>query len=102
MNISGHTASFKIGVSKVQDFRNFELSPILTADPGVTSLIPAQSHISVEIHHGIISTAILLLSADSRSVVVSYKRKYVHEALVNCLVKLAQEKVWLCELTIPT
>ena len=25
---SGHTASFKIGVSKVQDFENFELSPI--------------------------------------------------------------------------
>ena len=40
----------------------------------------------------IISTAILLLSADSRRVVVSYKRKYVHEVLVNCLVKLAQEK----------
>ena len=25
---SGHTASFKIGVSKVQDFGNFELSPM--------------------------------------------------------------------------
>ena len=36
------------------------------------------------------------------SVVVSYKRKYVHEVLVNVLVKLAQEKVWLGELTIPT
>ena len=24
----GHTASFKIGVSKVQDFGNFELSPM--------------------------------------------------------------------------
>ena len=31
----------------------------------------------------------------SRRVVVSYKRKYVHEVLVNCLFKLAQEKVWL-------
>ena len=28
----------------------------------------------------------------SRSVVVSYKRKYVHEVLVNLLFKLAQEK----------
>ena len=28
----------------------------------------------------------------SRRVVVSYKRKYVHEVLVNCLFKLAQEK----------
>ena len=31
----------------------------------------------------------------SRRVVVSYKRKYVHKLLVNCLFKLAQEKVWL-------
>ena len=37
----------------------------------------------------------------SRRVVVSYKRKYVHELLVNCLFKLAQEKVWLGELTVP-
>ena len=28
----------------------------------------------------------------SRRVVVSYKRKYVHEVLVNCLFKLAQKK----------
>ena len=34
-------------------------------------------------------------------VFVSYKQKYVHEVLVNRLVKLAQE-VWLGELTIPT
>ena len=27
-------------------------------------------------------------------------RKYVHEVHVNCLFKLAQEKVWLGELTI--
>ena len=32
-----------------------------------------------------------------RRVVVSYKRKYVHKVLVNCLFKLAQEKVWLGE-----
>ena len=25
-------------------------------------------------------------------VVVSYKRKYLHEGLVNCIVKVAQEK----------
>ena len=30
----------------------------------------------------------------SRRVVVSYKRKYVHELLVNRLFKPAQEKVW--------
>ena len=35
-------------------------------------------------------------STDSRRVVASYKRKCVHEVMVNCLVKLAEEKcvVW--------
>ena len=70
----------------------------LTADPGVTSLIPVRSHTFVEIDHEIISTVILLPSAD---VVVSYKREYVHELLVNRLLKPAQEKVWLGELTVP-
>ena len=37
----------------------------LTADPGVSSSIPARSHTFVEIDHEIISTAILLPSADS-------------------------------------
>ena len=64
----------------------------LTADPGVASLIPAWSHTFVEINHEIISLAIFHLSADSKRAVVSYKQKYVHEALVNCLVKLALEK----------
>ena len=43
--------------------------------------------------------AILFPSADSRRVIVSYKGKYLHEVLVNCLVKLAQEKVWLGDQT---
>ena len=64
----------------------------LTADSGVLSLIPARSHTFVEIDHEIISTASLLPSADSRRVVVSCKRKYVHIVLVNSLVKLAREK----------
>ena len=58
-----------------------------TADPGVTS-----SHTFAEIDPDLISTAILRPSPDSRRVAVSYKRKYVHEVLVNHLVKLAQEK----------
>ena len=37
----------------------------LTADPGVASSIPARSHAFVEIDHEIISTVILLPSADS-------------------------------------
>ena len=72
----------------------------LTADPGVWSSIPAQSHSFVEIDREIISMVILLL-IHSRRVVVSYKRKYVHKVLVNRLFKLAQKKVWLGELTVP-
>ena len=37
----------------------------LTADPGVASLISARSHTFVEIDHEIISTVVLLPSADS-------------------------------------
>ena len=74
----------------------------LTADPGVASSIPAWSHTLVEIDHEIISTVILFLPLIySRRVVVSYKRMYVHELLVNHLFKPAQEKVWLDELTVP-
>ena len=51
-----------------------------------------EHHTFMEIDHEIISTAILLPSADSRRVVVSYKPKYVHKVLVHRLVKLAQEK----------
>ena len=65
-----------------------------TADTGVPSSIPARSHTFTEIDREIIiiSTAILLHFADSRRVVASNKRKYVHEVLVIHLVKLAQEK----------
>ena len=63
----------------------------LTKDPGVAGLIQARFYTFVEIDHEITSTVILLPSTDSRSV-VSFKRKYVHETLVNRLVKLAQEK----------
>ena len=65
------------------------------------SSILARSHTFMEIDHEIISTAIVLPSADSRRV-VSYKQKYVHKVLVNRLVKLAKEKMWLGELTVPT
>ena len=63
----------------------------LAADQGVARSFLARSHTFVEFDHEVISTVILFPSADSRRVVVSYKRKYVHEVLVNCLVKLAQE-----------
>ena len=73
----------------------------LNADPGVESSIPTRSHAFVEIDHEIISMVILLLSAESfKKGCCQYKRKYVQKVLVNCLLKLAQEKVWLCELTV--
>ena len=37
----------------------------LTADPGVAGWIPARSHTFMEIDHEIVSTVILLLSAES-------------------------------------
>ena len=52
--------------------------------------IPARSHAFVVIGHELIFTVILLFSAESSRFVVGYKRKYVHEELVNCLVKHAQ------------
>ena len=72
----------------------------LTQDPGVASSILARSHTFVEIDPEIISTVILLflrsfsslLLIHLRRVVVSYKRKYVHELLVNRLIKPAHEK----------
>ena len=56
----------------------------LTADPGVAPFDPGLSHTFVEIDH---FYGLLLPSADSRRVVVSYKRKYVHTVLINCLVR---------------
>ena len=68
------------------------LSFLQTADPGFASLILALSHTFLKIDPEMISTAIINPSADSRRLVVSYQWKYVHEVLVNGLVKLAQEK----------
>ena len=70
----------------------------LTADPRVASSIRTRSHTFVEIDHEIISTIILLPSAES------LKKGYCQlqaKVCVNCLFKLAQEKVWLGELTLP-
>ena len=51
--------------------------------------------------HEIFLIAILLLFLiHSRMVVVSYKRKYVHEILLNRLFKLAWTKLWLSEPTV--
>ena len=63
----------------------------LTVGPGVESSIQALFHTFVEnghesfqcANHEIIFTAILLPSADSRTVVDSYNQNYVQEVLVN-------------------
>ena len=57
-----------------------------TADPGAVSSIPVWSNTFVEIDHEIFfSMAILLPSADSRRVLVSYTRNYVNKVMVNHL-----------------
>ena len=66
----------------------------------LSSSIPARSHNFVEIDHKIISTVIHLPSTESFKKGCC-QRKYVHEVLVDYLFKLAQEKVWLGELTVP-
>ena len=65
----------------------------LTADPGVVSSIPARSHTFVEIDHEIISTVILLPSAESfMKGCCQLQANVCARLLVNCLFKLAQEK----------
>ena len=72
----------------------------LTADPGVASSIPVRSHTFVEIYHEIISTVILLPSAESfKKGCCQIQAKVC--ARSTCLFKLAQEKVWFGELTVP-
>ena len=64
----------------------------LTADPGVASSIPARSLTFMEIDHEIISTVILLPSAESFMKDCQLQAKVCARLLVNCLFKLAQEK----------
>ena len=65
----------------------------LTADPGVASSIPARSHTFVDIDHEMISTVILLPSAESfMKGCCQLQAKVCARLLVNCLFKLAEEK----------
>ena len=72
----------------------------LTADQGVESSIPAQSHTFLELGHEIISIVILLLSTDSFKKGCCQLRAKVCGHNTGQLLKLAQEKVWLGELTL--
>ena len=71
------------------------------ADQGVASLIPARSHTFMEIDHEIISTAILLPSAESFKKSCCQLQVCARSTALNCSFKLTQEKVWLGELTVP-
>ena len=73
----------------------------LTADQGVASSIRAWYTTFVEIDHEIISTVILLPSADLfKKGCCQLQAKVCAQLLVNRLFKPAQEKVWLSELTV--
>ena len=73
---------------------------MLTAVQGVASSILVRFQTMVEVDHEIIYSVIFLLQLIQKKVVVSYMRTYVHKGVVNRLVKLAQGKVRLAELTI--
>ena len=92
-NSTGPWLSLKIPGRVAQSVTCLATDATLTADPGVACSIPARSHTFMEIDYEIISKVILLPLAESlKKGVVSYKRKCVHEVLVNCVSKLAQEK----------
>ena len=63
-NMSTHVRS-SISGSVAQSVTCLATDAHLTADPGMASLIPARFHTLVEIDHEIISTVILLPSAES-------------------------------------
>ena len=63
----------------------------LIAYPGVVSSIPTWSHTFMKIDHEMFSTVILLLPLIQEKL-VSVKRKYEHEVLVNCLSQACPEK----------
>ena len=81
--------------------------PILSPGKKLTGgkfrpVTPARSHTFVEIDHEIISTVILLPSAESfMKGCCQLQAKVCARLLVNCLFKLAKEKVLLGELTVP-
>ena len=65
----------------------------MTADPGVASLIPAQSYTFVEIDHEIIYTINLLPSAESfKKGCCQLQAKVCAHSTVNRLFNIAQEK----------
>ena len=74
----------------------------LTSNPGVQSSILARSHTFMEIDHEMISMVILFPSAESfKKCCCQLQAKVCARSTGYCLFKLAQEKAWLGELTVP-
>ena len=64
----------------------------LTADPGVAGLIPAPSNTFMEIDHEIISTVILLPSADSRGMLSVASESMCMKYWLNACSSLPRKK----------
>ena len=101
-NWSGNHFSFSTKPGRVaQSVTCLAKDSCLTADPGVARSIRAWSHTFVEIDHEIFSTIILLPSADAfMKGCCHLQAKVCAQSTGQALDKLAQEKVWLGELTI--
>ena len=65
MGVMNNSETFTLPGLIAQSVTCLATDASLTADPGVASLIPARFHTLVEIDHELISTVILLHSADS-------------------------------------
>ena len=74
----------------------------LTADSGVTSLIPERSHTFVEIDDEIISTVILLLWPIQEGLLSVTRESMCMKYWLTASSNLPRKKVWLGELTVPT
>ena len=79
-----------------QSVRCLATDACLTEDSGVASSILARSHTFLEIDHEMISTVILLPSAESfKKGCCQLQAKVSAQSTDDHLFKLAQEKVWL-------
>ena len=97
-----HTQNFFLSGRVAQSVTCLATDASLTAYPGVASSIPARFHTFVEIDHEIISTVILLPSAESfKKGCCQLQAKVCARSTGKLLVQACPGKVWLGELTVP-
>ena len=100
---ANHTPGLSIDKThKQENHHKMHCTGPIVISPTIASRILARSHTLAEIDLEIMSKVIPLLLLNQRRVPLSNKRKYVHEVLVNYLVKPAHEKMWLGELIVST